>query len=107
MAKSKRKYIMKKAQQRQDLSYREMLEIVYMDQKEMQLAYEQNAILLQKMNEDIQRNMERYLKLQNEIIKRKLQYHSSEVVNQSVDNMREKYKNILEMYENINENAHN
>ena len=107
MAKSKRKYVIEKAQQRQDLSYREMLEIVYMDQKEIQLAYEQNAILLQKMNEDIQRNMEQYIKLQNEIIKRKLQHHSSEVANQSVDNMRVKYKNILEMYENTNKNAHN
>jgi hypothetical protein len=102
MAKSKRKYAVKKTQQKQDLSYREMLEIVYMDQKEMQLAYEQNAILLQKMNEDIRRNMEQYIKLQNEVIKRKLQYHSSEIENQSIDDMREKYKNILEMHENEN-----
>ena len=107
MAKSKRKYVTKKAQQRQDLSYREMLEIVYMSQKEMQLVYEQNAILLQKMNEDIQRNMEQYLKSQNEIIKRKLQHHSLEVANQSADSMREKYKNILERYENVNKKAHN
>ena len=66
--------------------------------KKINHEYEQ---AIQRMNEEIEKNMETYIKMQNEIIKSKIEKGVSSKQNISMDKIREKYKDVLDMHERI------
>ncbi len=102
MANYKKKRAVKKAQEKHDLSYKQEMKIVYMDQQELLLAQKQYIEMLQMINEQIDKNMNLYIESEKAIINAKLQYRSSEVLDRSMGSIREKYKDILERYEKVN-----
>lgn len=99
MLKTKRKHYKSKHLQIIDLSCRSDIKVVQVSNvKKINHEYEQ---AIQRMNEEIEKNMETYIKMQNEIIKSKIEKGVSSKQNISMDKIREKYKDVLDMHERI------
>ena len=99
MLKTKRKHYKSKHLQIIDLSCRSDIKVVQVSNvKKINHEYEQ---AIQRMNEEIEKNMETYIKMQNEIIRSKIEKGVSSKQNVSMDKIREKYRDILDMHERI------
>ena len=99
MLKTKRKHYKSKHLQIIDLSCRSDIKVVQVSNvKKINHEYEQ---AIQRMNEEIEKNMETYIKMQNEIIKSKIEKGVSSKQNISMDKIRENYKDVLDMHERI------
>lgn len=94
----RRKYKDKDSHDKKDLSYKKNIRIIGIDQKELQSIHNQYAHDMQDMDAQINRSMQRYSENQSELIDLKLKYPCKDALDRSVNDIREKYKDVL-MYE--------
>ena len=99
MLKTKRKHYKSKHLSIIDLSCRSDIKLVQVSNvQKINYEYEQ---AIQRLNKEIEKNMETYIKMQNEIIRSKIEKGVSSKQNVSMDKIREKYRYILDMHERI------